>query len=72
MNKNIQQILNEVEDEDWIYGDDVTHFAIKDGSLHAYCKKHNLRTRDVKLITCPPVDEICIYVKGKWSGYWEC
>ena len=56
--------------EDWTLGGDVTHLAIKDGTLPTWCNKHNIKLRDVKLVSCPPVCEVCIYINGVWSGYW--
>ena len=56
--------------EDWTLGGDVTHLAIKDGTLPTWCNKHNIKLRDIKLISCPPVCEVCIYINGVWSGYW--
>lgn len=36
-----------------------------------YLKKYQLNAKDVELRFCPPVDEVCIYIKGTWSGYFD-
>ena len=69
MKLTIRDLENFIE-EDWTLGGDVTHLAIKDGTLPAWCNKHNVKLREVKLISCPPVCEVCIYINGVWSGYW--
>ena len=69
MKITIRDLENFIE-EDWTLGGDVTHLAIKDGTLPTWCNKHNIKLRDVKLISCPPICEVCIYINGVWSGYW--
>lgn len=34
-------------------------------------KDCNIDKKQVKIRHCAPVEEYCIYVDGKWSGYFE-
>ncbi|MGD1527160.1 hypothetical protein [Vibrio harveyi] len=39
--------------------------------LKKYLEQYGINSKDLELRFCPPVDEICIYIKGRWSGYFD-
>lgn len=49
--------------------DDVSDIYRKE--LHAIAKDNNLNVNDVLLLWHDTEQEVCIYIKGKWSGYLD-
>lgn len=58
----------------WVIGNDLAPYTdeyINNKYRRQIADAHGVPVSKVKIWYCGPVDEYCVYINGKWSGYLE-